>query len=68
MKLQKKKSQYIITVPKALVKAKGWKKGDWIFFFINRKGNLEMRKTDKTIPEINSNHTKNGVKGSFNNN
>ncbi len=38
------KKQFIITVPKGLVLAKGWKKGDRIVFVINNKGDIELRK------------------------
>jgi bifunctional DNA-binding transcriptional regulator/antitoxin component of YhaV-PrlF toxin-antitoxin module len=36
--------QYIVTVPKGLVLAKGWKKGDKIEFVIDKSGNIVMRK------------------------
>lgn len=39
------KKQYIITVPKGLVLAKGWKKGDPLEFVINSKGEIIVRKT-----------------------
>lgn len=38
------KKQFIITVPKGLVLAKGWKQGDNIEFTFDSKGNLVMRK------------------------
>jgi|TARA_Y100000310_G_scaffold105664_1_gene104129 bifunctional DNA-binding transcriptional regulator/antitoxin component of YhaV-PrlF toxin-antitoxin module len=38
------KKQFILTVPKGLVLAKGWKKGDKITFIINNKGELELKK------------------------
>ena len=38
------KKQYIITLPKGLVLAKGWKKGDKLEFIINNKGEIIMRK------------------------
>jgi len=39
------KKQYIITIPKGLVLAKGWKKGDNLEFVINNKGEIIVRKT-----------------------
>ena len=39
------KKQYIITIPKGLVLAKGWKKGDKLEFVIDKSGNIVMRKT-----------------------
>ena len=36
--------QFIITVPKGLVLAKGWKQGDNIEFTFDSKGNLIMKK------------------------
>lgn len=38
------KKQYIITLPKGLVLAKGWKKGDKLEFVINSKGEIIVRK------------------------
>ena len=38
------KKQYIITLPKGLVLAKGWKKGDKIEFIIDNKGDIIIRK------------------------
>ena len=38
------KKQYIITMPKGLVLAKGWKKGDLLEFIINNKGEIIVRK------------------------
>ena len=38
------KKQFILTIPKGLVLAKGWKKGDKIRFSINNKGELELKK------------------------
>ncbi len=43
VKLQQlKNSQYLITVDKRLVQAKGWKKGQELKWIINNKGNLEL--------------------------
>lgn len=41
------KKQYIITLPKGLVLAKGWKKGDKLEFIIDNKGEIVMRKVRK---------------------
>ncbi|MEM4282449.1 MAG: hypothetical protein QW559_01280 [Candidatus Woesearchaeota archaeon] len=38
------KKQFIITVPKGLVLAKGWKQGDIIEFTFDERGNLIMKK------------------------
>jgi bifunctional DNA-binding transcriptional regulator/antitoxin component of YhaV-PrlF toxin-antitoxin module len=38
------KKQFIVTVPKGLVLAKGWKQGDTIEFTFDSKGNLVMKK------------------------
>ena len=39
------KKQYIVTIPKGLVLAKGWKKGDKLEFVIDKSGNIVMRQT-----------------------
>lgn len=39
------KKQYIITIPKSLVLAKGWKKGNKLEFTINNKGEIVVRKS-----------------------
>jgi bifunctional DNA-binding transcriptional regulator/antitoxin component of YhaV-PrlF toxin-antitoxin module len=39
------KKQYIITLPKGLVLAKGWKKGDKLEFIISSKGEIIVRKS-----------------------
>ena len=36
--------QYIITIPKSLVLAKGWKKGNILEFTINNHGEIVLRK------------------------
>lgn len=41
-KLQEINGQFTITVPKSLVKKKGWKKGEELFFAFNERGNLEL--------------------------
>ncbi len=38
------KQQYIATIPKGLVLAKGWKKGDTLEFVISKKGEIIVRK------------------------
>lgn len=39
------KKQYVITIPKSLVLAKGWKKGNMLEFVINNKGEIIVRKS-----------------------
>ncbi len=39
------KKQFIITIPKGLVLAKGWKQGDGLEFFIDNKGEIIIKKT-----------------------
>ena len=46
------KKQFIITVPKGLVLAKGWKQGDNIEFTFDSKGNLVMRKVGERNKSI----------------
>jgi len=41
-KLQEIKGQFTITVPKELIKKKGWKKGQSLIFVFNERGNLEI--------------------------
>lgn len=36
--------QFKITLPKQLAKAKGWKKGDELYFELDDKGNLIIKK------------------------
>jgi len=43
-KLKNRSSQFGLTVPKKLVIALKWKKGDRIRFEINSRGNLELVK------------------------
>lgn len=38
------KKQFIITIPKGLVLAKGWKQGDKLEFIINNKGEIIIKK------------------------
>jgi bifunctional DNA-binding transcriptional regulator/antitoxin component of YhaV-PrlF toxin-antitoxin module len=39
------KKQFIVTVPKGLVLAKGWKRGDKLEFIINNKGEIVIKKS-----------------------
>lgn len=41
------KKQFIITIPKSLVLAKGWKKGDLLTFTIDKNGNIVIKKARK---------------------
>jgi len=43
-KLQYQNKSFIVTVPKTLVKLKGWSKGDELVFVANSQGNLELTK------------------------
>jgi len=36
--------QFMITLPKGIVLAKGWKKGDTLVFTINNKGDIVVKK------------------------
>ena len=38
------KKQFILTIPKGLVLAKGWKQGDKIEFIINNAGDIILKK------------------------
>ena len=38
------KQQFIITIPKGLVEAKGWKKGNRLEFVINDKGEMIIKR------------------------
>ena len=38
------KKQYIVTLPKGIVLAKGWKQGDKLEFVIDNKGNIVIKK------------------------
>lgn len=39
------KQQFIVTLPKGLVLAKGWKKGDKLEFVIDNKGEIIIKKS-----------------------
>jgi len=41
------KNQFIVTIPKGLVLAKGWKQGDKLEFIISNKGEIITRKFKK---------------------
>ncbi len=40
------KKQFIVTLPQALVRAKGWKKGEIIEFVIDECGNIVLRRLE----------------------
>ena len=42
VKLQETKDRYFITIPREMVKQKGWKKGQEILFLFNERGNIEL--------------------------
>jgi len=44
--VNEKKPQYFITVPKNLVQAKQWKKGQDLLLVFNGKGNIEIREVE----------------------
>ena len=41
------KKQFMVTLPKGLVLAKGWKQGDKLEFVINNKGDIVIKRTNK---------------------
>ena len=41
------RKQFILTIPKGLVLAKGWKQGDVLEFTIDKKGDLVIKRTKK---------------------
>jgi len=41
------KRQFIITIPKGLVLAKGWKQGDNLAFMIDNHGEILLKKCQK---------------------
>jgi len=41
------KTQYTITIPITLVKAKQWKKGQELLLIFNERGNIEIREVKK---------------------
>ena len=45
VKLQFDTKQYKITLPKAIIEAKGWLKGSDLRVIINEKGELVLKKT-----------------------
>ncbi len=42
-RLQEVKGRYFITVPVELVKRKGWKKAQKLFFVFNEKGEIAIK-------------------------
>lgn len=42
VKLQETKDRYFITIPREMVKQKGWQKGQEILFLFNERGNIEL--------------------------
>lgn len=44
MKLQEVKGQFSITLPSAIVRAKGWQRSDDIKIEINKEGDLVLKK------------------------
>jgi len=43
MKVQKSKSQYTITIPKAIAEAKGWEKSTELSFMIDNLGQVILK-------------------------
>jgi len=41
--------QFIVTIPKGLVLAKGWKQGDKLEFVIDNKGDIIIRRNKRNI-------------------
>ena len=41
------KSQFIITLPKSLVMAKGWKQGDVLEFILDNNGEIIIKKAKR---------------------
>ncbi len=39
--------QFMTTLPKALIDAKGWKKGDILEFILDNDGNIVLRRAKK---------------------
>lgn len=42
VKIQEAKSQFWITIPKLMIKKKGWKKGQELLWSFNQDGNLVL--------------------------
>ena len=52
MKIQRlKNGQHFITIPRQLIRSKGWSKGMVLGFFINNKGELVHMEKDKSLYE-----------------
>tara|TARA_Y100000310_G_C20694789_1_gene824839 strand:- start:4130 stop:4297 length:168 start_codon:yes stop_codon:yes gene_type:complete len=47
LQTNKQTGNFLITVPRRLVEAKGWKKGDTMQFSLNRKGDLVIKRLDQ---------------------
>jgi bifunctional DNA-binding transcriptional regulator/antitoxin component of YhaV-PrlF toxin-antitoxin module len=45
------KQQFIVTLPKGLVLAKGWKQGDKLEFTIDNKGEIIIKKSKTQLPQ-----------------
>jgi len=43
IQLNKKCDQYVITLPKTIVKLKGWRKGIELFFVMDNMGNISIK-------------------------
>lgn len=42
LQFHEKNRQYVLTIPKAMVEAKKWKRGQELVFVFNERGNLEL--------------------------
>jgi hypothetical protein len=47
--LQQGKSQFFVTIPKDLIQAKKWKKGQKLLLIFNERGNIEMREIEENL-------------------
>ena len=53
VKLQfENKKQYKITLPKQIIKAKGWEKGDEIAILLDEHGNIVLKKIEEHKKEV----------------
>ena len=43
--------QYMVSIPKELVKVKGWKKGQTLLLTFNERGNVEIREVKEITRE-----------------
>ena len=46
-KLQGSATSYFLIIPKALINAKNWKKGDEIAFKLDKRGDIVLQKLDE---------------------